>query len=123
MNESKPSSLYRECTTNVCFYYLQNSGTTFGSFFYLLNILSLNAIIDSISTSQKSNGWRIFSLINRSILPFEIYSKWQCHNFADVSLSHRLRLFFPFIDEEDSLLHAIFLSLHTTFTFPCIDNI
>jgi hypothetical protein len=59
------------------------------------------------------------SLINRSILPLEIWPKRQCYNFDDVSLSRRLHLFCTFVDKEDSF----FSSLHTTFTFSCIDNI
>jgi hypothetical protein len=71
------------------------------------------------SVSEKSRRRRISSLINRSILPFEIWPKRQCHNFADVSLSHHLRLDCTFVVEEDSF----FSSFHTTFTFSCIDTI
>ena len=78
-------------------------------FIFLANFPLMQLIY--YSNLENSNGGRINALTKRSILPLQIWSKRQCHNFDEIA-SIRLRFLVTFSCEETFLF-----SEHTAFTF------
>ena len=108
-------TFHRKRTTDICVNYFQNSRLCLASFFIFLTYFPLMQSIHC-SKSENSNSGRIDFLINRSILPLEIWPKRQCHNLEDTSWT-LFCLFLTFIDEE-----AFSFSVLTSFTFLESDN-
>ena len=78
-------------------------------FIFLANFPLMQLIY--YSNLENSNGGRIDALTKRSILPLEIWSKRQCHNFDEIASIH-FRFFVTFSDEVEFLF-----SENTPFTF------